>query len=341
MTGFLPVMSNLPNLHAALLHFPIVLLLLAFPLELLSLLRRKPFALRILSWAALWGGTAAATAAYWSGRAAADGLGVLDVESGLAVSEHSDAALRTLWIFGVVAAGQLALVFLRGRTERTSLTSIRIALLAVMAVGVWSLVDTADRGGGLVYGRGLAVRATSRPVSAPTPPSPTGDAVSVDADGLYRDLVVDLGGGERPPADAAIVADGRFLLLLPESTDDVVVLADVDLSDFEGKITLMHHYHGPADHEGFSIGPEGAALFVQSAAGRSELDHATAGHLARRIRIAVSAAGSHLKGYIDGATLVHGHRDAPKEEGRVGLELEGEGAVRIHDLHLQVPKGEH
>ena len=147
--------TALPNLHPALVHFPIALSGVALAFDLVALARRGlgSGAAFVLWWLAAVGGLAA----YLAGDAAADGLGMLAPAAERAIGLHSDSAWWTLLGLGAVAL--LRSVSFAGRGGRP------VVWLGVVAgVGVQLLVlRTADLGGALVYHHGVAVTRLPQP----------------------------------------------------------------------------------------------------------------------------------------------------------------------------------
>jgi hypothetical protein len=74
------------------------------------------------------------------------------------------------------------------------------------------------------------------------------------------------------------------------------------------------------------VGAAAATWADRTAGSRAEL-------LAGVFTLAVSAAGRHLKGLIDGKTVAHG-KVAPAAEGSCGLLVDGRGIVRVHSLRV-------
>lgn len=150
-------MSSLPNLHPALVHFPIALVFAALGFDLAALVRRRA------TWldrgaAALYGLAAVgAVAAYLAGRAAEDSLGRLPAAAQEAVAEHADLGLWTLVLFLALAVLRSWLAWRARGEQRVRSHGFRLALL-VAAGGACALVlETAEHGGALVYRHGLAV----------------------------------------------------------------------------------------------------------------------------------------------------------------------------------------
>jgi len=126
--------------------------------------------------------------------------------------------------------------------------------------------------------------------------------------------------------------DGRSLLVLPGSFGNVQVEARLALEGFEGTVGVAHHVQ-EADTAGlFTVSTAEKAVLVDLAGGaREALDEAPFHLPDGPFTVAVSAAGRHLKGLVDGEQLTHGHKH-PGAAGAAGLLLDGHGRVRLLSL---------
>ena len=160
--------TALPNLHPALVHFPIALLPVAILFDLVVLWRRQPMLDRVA--AALYALAAlSAWAAVWAGEEAAESLSGLPEALRSAVEEHSDWAHWFLYAAAVVALARLALAWRDRRRERIGSLPVRlVAVLAALGVCVL-MAGAADRGGALVYRSGVSVMAVPAPPPAAGP----------------------------------------------------------------------------------------------------------------------------------------------------------------------------
>lgn len=149
-------MIDLSHVHPMLVHFPIVLLLLAAVLDLIAVARGEDLA----------GGQFAARAAVWAiglgalGAVAAVVFGdvALDhaIDRGFPVApleQHEELGMTTMWIFLGLAALRLAALW-----RHVPLGGWRGKALALASVaGVGLLLTTAYFGGVLVYDLGVNV----------------------------------------------------------------------------------------------------------------------------------------------------------------------------------------
>lgn len=356
--------TSLPNLHPALVHFPVALLPMAAIFDLLFLLlpRQRVWldrAAAVVYTAAVLG----TGAAYWAGRGAADSLaGGLSPQLQLRVSEHSDLALYAFWLIAILAMFRLGLALW---DRQTTLVAARGALLLLALVAVAVVFRTADLGGGLVYKHRIAVA----PDVSPQPEAPVehlaAEAVSRPEERLKQSedgsitwfpepgdrealgLVLQAAPGGsleavawvEPTAGAdhglALRVDGRSLLLLPEEYEDVQVEAELELDSFEGTVGLAHHARSVEEAGLFQVAvPSGAMnLSIISAGGEEILGRASRDLPSESVRLAVFAAGRHFRGMLDDEVVAHGHRSA-LPAGGCGLLVDGSGTIRIVSLRI-------
>ena len=368
--------TSLPNLHAALVHFPLALLPLAAGFDLACLLRRRAWLDRTAT--LLWTlGALVAWAALAAGKRAADGFSGVPPRVQPAIGEHSDWAHWTLYLFAVVAALRLALWWRDRGGDRPSALPLRSLVLLASLAGLWLLVETADRGGALVYEHGLGVRGTAAAAGTgraagavpegggeATGPGETARAPGAGAEpssearptperrpdgtlvwrpgpgdtGAVGTVLTAAAGTSADAVEAEAAEDGltlhvsgSALLVLPQTFGDVQVDAELVLEDFEGTVGVAHHVAGDAGGL-FTLTRDGAATLLDRRAGEDEvLGRGEVAMPEGTMTLAVSAAGSHLKGLVDGRTVAHGHV-AADPPGTCGLWLDGTGTVRLVSL---------
>lgn len=144
-------MFDVTHLHPMIVHFPIALLIVALVADLGGVLLKREFFSK-MGLLLLTLGTAGVIAAYFSGDFAADGL----TEAGplkMAIENHEDAALVTVWLMALTTIVRLALVVSRKYTGM-----IRWIPVMLFLVGVASMVRTGYYGGELVFKHAAGVQ---------------------------------------------------------------------------------------------------------------------------------------------------------------------------------------
>ncbi|HHQ48763.1 MAG TPA: hypothetical protein ENK19_07755 [Acidobacteria bacterium] len=367
MSSVLGSFTALPNLHPALVHFPVALAFTALALDLFSLLSpRRLWPERAA--AALYALAAAgAVAAYLAGRQAADGLGPISAQAETVLSRHADLGLWTMIVLLVAAVLRVA-ASVRGAALPVARFGILRALALLVLLGGAALVGvTADLGGALVFRHGVAVASSAAISPQATPaPAPTAVAESPEVrltrgdDGALEwrpapadraalgTILTPLPGGARvtvvstaaPGEGLALEVNGEAFLVLPGTFDNLVAGARLDLDHFKGAAGLAHHVASRKTAVLFTVATGGEARLARRTDGTEKtFDTAPIPPPTGTVELRTTAAGRHLKGFVDGKMTVHGHGSSG-EPGRVGLYLNGHGTVRIVSISVR-PAGDH
>lgn len=148
---------NLPNpLHPAIVHFPIVLILLGMVIALIAVFWRKGY-IPVFAAALLTLGALGAWGAMETGESDEDSVKQSSRQANALLHSHEDWAKRTLAassIAAVIAMGALALY----RFPRVARGTAAAAALAACAAS-WCVYETGHLGGALVYQHGAGVHA--------------------------------------------------------------------------------------------------------------------------------------------------------------------------------------
>lgn len=363
MLDYLIDATALPNLHPAVVHFPIACLPLALAFDGVGLFLGRQRWLAQAATALYAVGALAAWLAIWAGERAADGLVGVPAAVQPRIGEHSDWAHYAWYALIAVAAVRLV-IQLQPRLSDHRGARIGALVLGLLALGV--LAKTSDLGGALVFEHGLAVK-LAEPVASEMTAGNVSDGAPPPTDESARDRLVTAEDGSLiwlpAPEDSEalgtvliaapgssigsvsvrgpngdglrLTVDRPVTLLLPGTFGDVQVEAEIELLDFEGSIGLVHHYREATDRGAFAISTEGQAILDDFREGdRTLLDQQEFEAPNGPFALAVSASGRHLKGLVDGKTVTHGHI-APGPEGSCGLQLEGTGTLRLLRMTVQ------
>lgn len=156
-------MFTIPSpLHPAIVHFPIVLLLLGCAVAIAAVFTRR-WNLPLLGAILLALGAAGTVVAVGTGEREGELVGE---SAGSLLDEHEDWAERTRSVALVAAALAIGAVA-TGRLPRTARALGACAALASVGAA-WSVAETGHRGGQLVYRHGAGVMASTSATTAPT-----------------------------------------------------------------------------------------------------------------------------------------------------------------------------
>ena len=145
-----------PSVHPLLIHFPIVLFLLAVAFDGISLIWSRGLELRLSTIILYALGGISAVGVYFTGVAAGDAV-LVAAEANTALVNHSDWALATVWFLGALTV--IRLFFAWWESRRTSSRKIQWLLVGLGLVGLALIQQTAERGAKLVFLHGVGVLA--------------------------------------------------------------------------------------------------------------------------------------------------------------------------------------
>jgi len=234
-------------------------------------------------------------------------------------------------------------------------------MIVIGLVGQALLVQTADYGGALVYKHGVAVlrpqeitetknmETAQKESPAATTGAPTILKDSVNwkiSEGSEKQLKEHLqaheGSIDGIKASTEQIGDKTFLVLEKNSAEpllltfkpimgDVQVEAEVDASEFNGTVSLVHHVNHPA-YDYFSISRDGQTELGRFADNKKQVFGNKTVEINGVKKIKAVSAGAHFRGYVDGKLTVHGH-DKAAAPGQSGFHLSGTGRVRIAEFY--------
>ncbi|MFB3056334.1 MAG: DUF2231 domain-containing protein, partial [Ignavibacteriaceae bacterium] len=139
-----------PNIHPIIIHFPIVLLIVAVLFDLAGLVFKKFSWLRNSAITLYIFGTIFALIAFFTGKDAADSL-TLPLQVITHLTDHADWANITVWFWGIFALVRMMVHF---GFKNAKLLFI-LPLVFIGLLGLYFVYQTADHGAKLVFGYGL------------------------------------------------------------------------------------------------------------------------------------------------------------------------------------------
>ena len=141
-------------LHPLLVHLPIGLIVTAAIIDLAALRTRARAVPRHVATGLYLAGATTLIATYFSGRADAEALRIPGMAHSV-VNEHWNWALCTTVYINILSITRLALAWSGRLTSR----SVWLPIVAAGLIGIVLLLQTAERGGRLVYQYGVGVAA--------------------------------------------------------------------------------------------------------------------------------------------------------------------------------------
>jgi hypothetical protein len=283
--------------------------------------------------------TVSSAGAFLSGRQAADTVSV-SAQANLVLSDHADLAFWTLSISIVVSL--LYGLWLRSK----SLSFLPWAVLALSLVNVGFLIVTADHGGQLVYRFGTGISLPKdKPVIPPT--IEQASAITTNPDSFwswepqfennqndFSDFYfiegnsADIKSGSNEKGFFSIVNPLSFIF--KKTVPDLQVEVILDVSEFNGDVSILHHYQSMEHYDFLDISLGKITLGRVENGNRKEMDSKNL-QVDGWVTLKAIGSGRHFKGYLDEKLVVHGH--APVfDPGSVGLMLNGTGTLGLKSI---------
>lgn len=321
----------IPNLHPIIVHFPIALIVAAVVSDVVVLTLRRE-ADGAVSWL-YTAGTAGLVAAYLTGRAAADAV-LIPAAAQTIQTDHADWALVTLILFLALTTVRLLLLRL-GRPGRNVVRSMSV-VAGLVGFGLITIVG--DLGGRMVFGHGVGVAtlpqletsagSNDTEVDAGNPGAALGLALTA-VSGDFAAAIL--------PADSTILTmylqREDLILVSDESFGSAQVEIELNLDRFKGRTSVLYNFVSEDETDFIELGG-GAVEQGRISSGGSTIFDTAIMTPTGWFTLTVVSDGSHFRGYVNGALIVHGHDDAAPE-GSIGLGFKGSGIVAVRRLDIQ------
>jgi len=342
-----------PNIHPVLIHFPIVLLLLAPLLDVAGLMFKKHrWLIQNANLMYFFAGISLVVV-YLSGRVAADSVDI-PTQAYLTLSTHADWALYTLILGGFNAAFRGYQLF-KGKEDRPSQGFLIIPGLVVVVL----LFFTADNGAKLVYAHGVGVTVMEQDdhhakAAVHSHENATDDSHhdGVDHDSASQtsetdsehDFIWMLGDAESVEFEIAQGQNGEVLSLkldsqealfvLPEIYTNLEFIGTVNRDGFKGDVRLVHHASNTSNYDFLELGDATVKL---GRVKNGELVTFDSGNHAESGWISLKVVGTkgHFRGYVNQKLVAHGH-GADLPPGKIGVYAKGSGSLKLSELSVEI-----
>lgn len=332
-----------PNIHPMIVHFPIAFIVGALGADLLSLVVRRWEWLRPGAVALYVIGGASAVVTYFTGTWAADAVSV-PAEAQSVLTEHSNLAWWTMWFFGVYGLVRLGAHLWPRTRGRVAVQG----LLFVLALGgSYLLYETGDQGAEMVYGYGVGVQAP-KPEKASVEPGLTagksGWRWQPQSDTAWTGRMTWLEGTpgavqsrldtlDDGSVALALTLQAPAAFVVPDTLGAVQVTAEVNRSDFQGTVSLLHHAEDARNYDFLAVSGQTVRQGRVSEGEATVLDE-SAIEAGGWQTFRVVGDGTHFRGYLGSELVTHPHGEATGP-GMVGLRLEGTGTVLLGRLSAE------
>lgn len=340
-----------PNIHPMVIHFPIVLLIIAVLFDIFGLIIKKIdwFGKSALILYLL--GIISLIAAFLTGRSAADGLEI-PTQVIPAVTDHADWAEITLWFFIIYTIIRLFVGLKFKLLKKAYLTP----LVLISFIGIYFLYQTADHGAKLVFGYGLG---TGNIITAEN----TIDDVTEDSADYNSALILSEDGSWKFKSSPAAIEtlklkfdwvknsvdklnpmfdpgsnalmfhpSGEAMFIQKNNFKSLEMKTTVNLDDFNGELKLVHHYKDIDNYDFLRIINGKIALGRKS---KGQIRIFEEGSFSEKgwIEIKTVSDKTHFHGYINNKMIVHGHGSEP-EIGSAGMLINGSGSLLLQSIEV-------
>lgn len=340
-----------PNIHPMVIHFPIVLLIVAVFFDVLCLFIKKVDWLGKSALILYLLGTISLITAFLTGRSASDGLEIPTQVIPVA-TDHADWAEITLWFFIVYTIIRLFV----GLKFKPLKPAYFTTLILISFIGIYFLYQTADHGAKLVFGYGLGtgniITAEIEAVEIPEDLTDYNSALILNKDGSWKFtsspaavevLKQKFEWVKNSVDELSPMFDQKNNALMFHPSDEVMFIQKsdiksiemktaVNIDDFNGELKLVHHYLDNDNYDFLRIQNSKIALGRKS---KGQIRIFEEGNFSDKgwIEIKVVSDKTHFHGYIDNKMIVHGHGSEP-ETGSAGMLIDGSGSLLLRNFEV-------
>jgi uncharacterized membrane protein len=343
-----------PNIHPMIVHFPLVLLILAVLFDLIGLFSTKFEWIKKSSLLLYFLGTIAAIVAFLTGNTASDSIDIPSYAFS-AVNDHADWAEITLLFFTIYTIIRLGLAF--GFKSKPLKKIIITPFVLTGLLGIYFLYQTGDHGARLVFGYGLGtgniIKSEDKTGQRESEEYISDSTFTVSKDGSWK-LIADAGVikvlsetfnwiegsiGELSPRfdpDEAVLMfhqPKEAMFIYNNKIKSVQVTAKIKIDDFKGEFELVHHFINKNNYD--FLGLKNREISLSRKINREiKIFGKDKFQSNGWIELKVVSDGTHFRGYVNNKLMVHGH-DSEPETGSVGIKISGNGSVSLKRIETE------
>lgn len=336
-----------PNVHPLIIHFPIVLIVLAVTIDFINLyfrqiwVRKSVVSLYLLS-------ALGVIAAYLSGKQAADSVQIAPQAISV-LNNHADWAEITVWFVVVYSLIRLIVAIKKWDQRNT----VKLLSVLIAAPALFLISETAEHGGELVYkySTGVAELNTENLLESAIPEDPINDIVTLSNGSwkwhLGRNAEVTLRSqfkwlsGSVTNLNSAVQRDSTYgigLVLRPDGDTNIFITGEsfvgmqtnmiLDIDQFDGEISLIHHVQDSLTYDFIAL-RNSRLILGRMEGGRERIFDEKAVKFSGRQTLGLIVEGRHFRGYLNNKLEAHGH-SGELPPGPVGMLIKGTGSVKIY-----------
>jgi uncharacterized membrane protein len=341
-----------PNIHPIIVHFPLVLLIIAVLFDLVGLALTKFDWIKKSALLLYFLGTIAAAVAFITGNEASN---IIDIPANAfsAVNEHADWAEITLWFFSIYTIIRLAVGLFFKSLKKVFVVPIVLAGL----LGIYFLYQTGDHGAQLVFGYGLGTGNLTKQEKQQNDTAEkeqiSDSTFTINEKGSWK-LIADNGiikvlsekfkwiegslEGLSPmyePAESVLMFHKTLesIFVYENKLKGVQVTAKINIDDFNGELELIHHFVNKNNYDFLGL-KDGEISLSRKSKGEIKIFEKEKFTNKDWLEIKVVSEGTHFRGYINNKMIVHGHGSEP-ESGGVGIRINGNGSLYLSSVEVQ------
>ena len=128
------------------------------------------------------------------------------------------------------------------------------------------------------------------------------------------------------------VVTSPVMITYGRAVESVEFRADMDLSEFDGSVRLVHHVQDSLSYHFLEL-ENGTMRLGAVRSGVEEIQHEAVLPNPEARTIGVVGDRTHFRGYADDIQVAHGHGQAP-EAGLTGFMIRGSGTVKLGRMRL-------